>query len=356
MVDQGRAASPPVGEGEGSGVVAGDGPAGHDVVAIGSAIVDVLVEGVTDEELVRLGLEKGTMTLVDGARSAQLASEVRPTARASGGSAANTAVGVAALGGTAGFVGATAADELGSLFRADLQRAGVTVGRAGVTDPSGGDRERTGCCLVLVTSDGQRTMATHLGAAATFGMGDLDEELIGTARLLYLEGYLWDAPRAPVALARAIEVAHDAGAAVALSVSDPLCVKRHRRTFLDLVDDGVDVVFANEDEAMALFAVGDIDRAVRAADDTGVLVAITRGAAGSTVATGAGVVTVPAPSVDVADTTGAGDLYAAGFCYGLTHGADPEACARLGTACAAEVITHLGARPRGDLRSLVRGG
>jgi sugar/nucleoside kinase (ribokinase family) len=326
-----------------------------DVVAIGSAIVDVLVEA-DDADLERLGLQRGTMLLVDRARADELDRLVAPLARSSGGSAANTAVGIAALGGRAGFIGATVGDVLGRLFRSDLAACGVRLGRLGerpaqVTE--GRDGVATGRCVVFVTPDGERTMVTYLGAAATLTQEDLDEELVAAAQLVYLEGYLWDVPSARAAMRRAVEVAHQAGGVVALSASDPLCASRHRRAFRDLLVDQVDVLFANEEEAKALFGAGDIAAVLSAARDTGVLVVVTRGAAGATVVTGSGPVEVPAEETEVVDTTGAGDLFAAGFCYGLTHGADPDQCARLGAACAAEVVSHLGARPTGDLRRMV---
>ncbi len=357
----------------------GDGGDVVDVVAVGSAIVDILVHA-TPEELARLDVEPGTMTLVDLEASERLRSAVLPATQVSGGSVANTAVGVAALGGAAGFIGRTADDALGGLFRDDLAGAGVRVGRAGAGSGAraqGGGSARggsggsgaaatgiaaagdppgvaTGRCVVLVTPDGERTMVTHLGVASMLGTPDLDTDLLASAQVVFLEGYLWDVPSAKAALHRAIEIAHGADGLVALSVSDRMCVERHRTEFLDLLRDDVDVLFANEEEARALLGTPTTDGAVRALEETGVLSAVTLGPAGSVVVLPGRPVTVPAAPVDrVVDTTGAGDLYAAGFLYGLTHGADPEECARLGGACAAEVISHLGARPQTDLRALV---
>lgn len=324
-----------------------------DVVAVGSALVDALVHA-TDDDLKAHDLVRGTMTLVDHQRAHALYAGSSPAQVTSGGSAANTVVGVAALGGRAGFVGRTAADDLGELFRSDLARAGVRVGQGGhgpLVDGTG----ITGRCMVYVTADGERTMATHLGVASFLAPDDLDQGLLSAAQVVYLEGYLWDLPPAKAALHRAIEVAHASDGLVALTVSDPFCVERHRRAFLDLIRDDVDILFANEEEARSLFGATDTRRALAALEDTGVLAAVTRGAAGSTVVTPGGAVDVPADPVTVVDTTGAGDLYAAGFLYGLTHGAAPEQCARLGAACAAEVISHLGARPQADLRPLVAG-
>jgi len=335
-----------------------DGSEPLDVVAVGSALVDVLAHA-GEELLARLGLVKGSMSLVDLARAAAVYDALPPATEMSGGSAANTAVGVACLGGAAGYVGKVAADELGEVFLHDITAAGVTLGRVDpvpVTDRPAEDPDAelaTGRCLVLVTPDGERTMATHLGVAATLGPGDLDEELLARAKVTYLEGYLWDLPQAKHAMRRAMAVAHDADAVVALSLSDPFCVQRHRREFLELLHGEVDVLFANEDEVRLLFGAASFGAAAAAVEETGLLAALTRGAKGSVVVTAAGLLEVPAEPVDlVVDTTGAGDLYAAGFLYGLTHGHDPEGCARLGTLAAAEIIGHLGARPQASLREL----
>ncbi len=331
-----------------------------DVVAVGSAIVDILVHA-TPADLVRLEVDAGTMTLVDLVASERLRASVAPVAQVSGGSVANTVVGVAALGGTAGFIGRTADDELGSLFCSDLARSGVQVGRTTHTPGAGGaagagsgSDAATGRCVVLVTPDGERTMVTHLGVASMLTTHDLDEDMLAAARVVYLEGYLWDVPSATAALHRAIEVAHAGDGLVAVSVSDRLCVERHRRELLDLLRDDVDVLFANEEEAIALMGVPTVEAAVAAIEETGVLSAVTLGPAGSVVVMPGSSVTVPAaPVATVVDTTGAGDLYAAGFLYGLTNGANPVECARLGGACAAEIISHMGARPQADLRGML---
>jgi sugar/nucleoside kinase (ribokinase family) len=251
-------------------------------------------------------------------------------------------------------VGKVADDELGEVFIHDIAAAGVVVGRGHppvTPDPT--TDTATGRCLVLVTPDGERTMATHLGVASTLGPEDLDEEIVSRASVVYAEGYLWDLGPAKAAIRRAVEIAHDTDALVALSLSDPFCVERHRREFLSLLHGEVDVLFANEEEIRLLFSLETFDQAVAAVEETGVLAALTRGPAGSVAVAAHGVVDVPAVPVEkVVDTTGAGDLYASGFLYGLTHGADPERCARLGSLCAAEVISHLGARPQADLRAL----
>lgn len=324
---------------------------GFDVVAVGSAIVDILVEA-DAADVAGFGLEPGTMTLVDLATSDAIYQKVRPSALVSGGSAANTAVGVASLGGAVGYIGRTAPDDLGALFRREMASVGVALGRARLSNgglPSSG----TGRCVVLVTPDGERTMATYLGVAAMLDTGDIDEAMVAGGRVLYLEGYLWDLPPAKAALRQAIDIAHRDEVLVALSASDRMCVDRHRRELLELVNDEIDVLFANEEEAIALFETPVLEAALDQAVDTGVLVVVTRGAAGSVVVTPSGPLTVPAVDPGaVVDTTGAGDLYAAGFLYGLTHGADPDQCAALGAAAAAEVVSHLGARPLVDLRPL----
>ena len=323
-----------------------------DVVALGSPLVDVLSHA-DDVELQHLGLNKGSMALVDLERAAAVYGSMGPATEMSGGAAANTVVGVAALGGRAGFLGKVADDELGAVFLHDITASGVELGhlRPAPADPAA-DRA-TGRCLVFVTPDGERTMATHLGVASTFGPDDVDEELLERAHVVYVEGYLWDLGPAKAAIRRAIEVAHAADALVALTLSDPFCVERHQKEFLGLLHGEVDVLFANEEEIKLLFGTADFDAAVTACEETGVLAALTRGAAGSVAVGAQGPVAIPAEAVDgVIDTTGAGDLYAAGFLYGLTHGSDPEGCARLGGICAAEVISHLGARPQADLRRL----
>jgi sugar/nucleoside kinase (ribokinase family) len=327
-----------------------------DVVGIGSPLVDVLAVA-TDEQIASAGLQRGSMALVDLAHAERIYASMGSSTEASGGSAANTVAGVAALGGTAGFVGKIAEDLLGEIFVHDIRAAGVefTPVTASSDDVTSLDPERlgTGRCLVLVTRDAERTMATHLGVATTIGPQDVPAELVGRGKVVYLEGYLWDLPPAKEAMRRAVGVAHDNDGSVALSLSDAFCVERHRRDFLDLLLDDIDVLFANEAEITRLFGSPSLDRAVASAEETGLLVAVTLGENGSVVLTAAGPVEVPAhPVTDVVDTTGAGDLFAAGFLYGLTHGSDPEDCARLGALCAGEIIGHLGARPQQDLRAL----
>jgi len=292
------------------------------------------------------------MALVDLAVAESIYGTMVDRSEVSGGSAANTAVGVAALGGAAGFVGKIAADRLGDVFARDIRAAGVVFESAGRPIEPAQDTG-TGRCLVLVSDDAERTMATHLGVASTIVPDDVPLDLVRRSQLLYLEGYLWDLPPAKEAMRRAIETCHDYDGSVAFSLSDPFCVERHRREFLDLLLGDIDVLFANEEELVALFGTSSFKDAVSAAEETGVLVAATRGPRGSVVLTVHGPVEVAAqPVAHVVDTTGAGDLFAAGFLYGLTHGSDPVRCAELGSLCAGEVISHLGARPVADLAAL----
>jgi sugar/nucleoside kinase (ribokinase family) len=329
------------------------GPEPLDVVAVGSALVDVIMR-VTEADLDELGLVKGSMSLVDRARAETIQTRATEAIERSGGSAANTAVGVAKLGGAAGFVGKVVDDRLGKLFTQDLRSNGVTF--EPVADRSQDRQFGTGRCLVLVTEDAERTMATYLGAATTIEPADVPLSLFSRAQVVYLEGYLWDMPSAVEVMHRVIDVGHGASASIALSLSDPFCVQRHRRQFLELVRDDLDILFGNEEELRCLFDAPSFEDALDAALETGLLVAATRGPRGSVVTTPHGPVPVDAhPVRNLVDTTGAGDLYAAGFLFGLTHGADPSHCARLGGLCASEVISHLGARPEAELRSMAAG-
>lgn len=318
-----------------------------DVVAIGSAIVDVLA-GAEDGQLARLGLVKGSMKLVSEDESDFLYSQMGPAIEVSGGSAANTAVGVASLGGSASYLARVAADTLGELFTHDIRAAGVSF----TSDPARSG-PATGRCLVFVTPDAERTMCTYLGAASHLGPEYVDGELIERSKVVYLEGYLWDLPPAKEALRLACSIAGSAGTKVALSLSDPFCVERHRREFLELSDGGVDLLFSNEDEVKLLYEVDELEDALeqlRSRVETGV---VTRGARGSIVSSGPETLAVePHPVGHVVDTTGAGDLYAAGFLFGLTSGADLERSARLGSLAAGEVISHMGPRPEVPLSRL----
>jgi sugar/nucleoside kinase (ribokinase family) len=318
-----------------------------DVVGIGNAIVDVIAHA--DEHfLAREGLVKGTMALIDAARADTLYSRMAPGLEMSGGSAGNTMAGLASLGGTGAYIGKIRDDQLGAVFRHDITASGVRF-----TTPAATTGPATARCLVLVTPDAQRTMSTFLGACVGLGPEDIDAVAITAAQVTYLEGYLFDPPRAKEAFRRAATLAHEAGRKVALSLSDPFCVERHRAEFLALVEHHVDILFANEAEIGALFQCG-FDDAVQRVRGLCEVAALTRSARGSLVVTAAATHAVAAPAVTrVVDTTGAGDLYASGFLFGLTHGRALAECGGLGSLCAAEIIGHFGARPETPLRELV---
>jgi sugar/nucleoside kinase (ribokinase family) len=321
-----------------------------DVVAIGNALVDVLSHE-SHEFLVEHGLTAGAMELVDTARAEQLYGVMGPAVEISGGSAANTLVGVASLGGTAGFIGRVADDELGAVFGHDIRAAGVEF----VAKPAVGG-EPSGRCLIMVTPDAQRTMNTYLGASAQLGPGDVDRDLVTRAQVLYLEGYLWDEPEAKDAYRLAARTAHEAGNRVAFTLSDAFCVDRHRHEFLELVDSEVDVLFANEAEITSLYEVAEFDDALQRVQHHCEIAALTRSERGAVIVARDEVHVVDATRVgDVVDTTGAGDQFAAGFLYGLTHGYDLGTAARLGALAAGEVISHLGARPEISLAELAAG-
>ncbi len=327
---------------------------------MGNALVDVLA-AIPDRVLDELALVRGSMELVDLQRAERIYVAVGPAVEVSGGSAANTAAGVAALGGRSGFIGKVADDDMGKVFVHDMRASGVELHAALAAVEEGddglGDAELcgTGRSLVLVTGDAERTMATHLGVSAVLGPEDVPEDLVARAGILYLEGYLWDRPSAKEAMRRAVRVAHEHDRSVALSLSDSFCVERHRRDLLDLVVNDIDVLFGNEEELLRLFDARSLDAALSSAQETGVLVAATCGPRGSFVVSGRGPLSVEAaPAPEIVDKTGAGDMYASGFLYGLTHGLDPIDCARLGSLCAAEVIGHLGARPKRDLAAMAR--
>ena len=315
-----------------------------DVVALGHPLVDVLSHEAGDV-IERSKVERGAMTMVDAVRSDEIYAQLGPAQETSGGSAANTAAGVASFGGRAAFVGRIADDTFGRVFAHDLRSAGVNFDVAPATNGS-----PTGRCLVIVSADAQRTMCTYLGAGAELLPDDIDADRIASAAVTYLEGYLWDEPAAKDAIRRAASLARDAGRKVALTLSDPFCVERHRAEFRALIATDVDVLFANEHEIAMLYEVDDFDAAAGRVSEHCDVAALTRGAQGSVVVRGGERYVVPAdPVAQLVDTTGAGDLYAAGFLFGLTHGLDPEACGRLGSLAAAEVISHLGARPETSL-------
>ncbi len=319
-----------------------------DVVAFGSAIVDVLTH-CHDDLIATHGLVKGTMALVDAERSEAIYASMGPGVEVSGGSAANTAAGVASLGGRAAFVGKVADDEMGRIFAHDLRATGVAY----TTPPAArADGLGTARSLILVTPDAERTMNTFLGVAGDLAAGDVDEALVASAAVTYLEGYLVGVPSAEGALRRAADVAHRTGRLVALTLSDPLLVASQRDAFLAALGD-VDVLLANEAEARALTGEDDLDAAIGALSRSCPVVAVTRSEHGAVVTDGKETAAVPAmPVHQVVDTTGAGDLFAAGFLRGLTAGLPLPDCARLGCLAAAEVISHVGARPQTSLAEL----
>jgi sugar/nucleoside kinase (ribokinase family) len=317
------------------------------VLALGHAIVDVLAR-TDDDQVAALGLEKGTMTLVGGERAKGLYSAISPVAHASGGSAANTAACLASLGGQVRFVGKVADDQLGAVFTEDIRSAGVEYD----TPPGPADGPHTGRCLVLVTPDAEKTMCTDLGAGATVDPADLHVEAIRSARVLYMEGYLCGPPDTTKTVHEAASVARGSGTLVAFSASDPGWVAVQRPALLDFLE-SVDVLFANEPEALGLSGRSDLDGAVGALLESCPLLAVTLGADGCLIATPEERIRVPAVEVaQVVDSTGAGDSFAAGFLYGLVNGRDHTTSARLGALAAGEIVSHLGARPLARLSDL----
>jgi sugar/nucleoside kinase (ribokinase family) len=319
----------------------------YDVAAMGNALLDVIAPA-DDAFLLRHKIAKGVMTLIDEFRALQLYEALGGAREVAGGSAANTAAGVASFGAKGLYVGKVKNDPLGKSFASSLNETGVhyTTGMAAV-GPA------TGCCLIAVTPDGQRSMSTFLGASSELAPGDIDEAGIAASAVLYVEGYLWDSPAPKAAITRAMEIARAAGRKVALTLSDPFCVGRYRAEFRELFDTRLDVLFANEEEAMALFEVETFDEVLQVVRDWLGIAALTRSAKGCVIASGAEVHVIDAaPVAKVVDTTGAGDQFAAGFLVGLTHGKGLAECGRLGALAAAEVISHYGARPETSLKAL----
>ncbi len=320
----------------------------YDVIGVGNAIVDVMVHA-DDELLLAEGLAKGAMTLIDAERAKNLYDKIGPAIECSGGSAANTIAGLASLGGRGAFVGKVGADQLGNVFRHDITALGVDFETAPAADG-----QPTATSMILVTPDAERTMQTFLGVCVELGPGDIDEAAIAAAEITYLEGYLWDKPAAKQAFVKASDIAHAAGREVSLSLSDPFCVERHRDDFLELAEHHVDILFANEDEILSLYRVDAFDDALQQVRAHCRVAALTRSEKGSVIVSGDEVHVVDAEPLDrVVDTTGAGDAYAAGFLFGLTQGRDLAAAARIGGIAAAEVISHMGARPDVSLKELV---
>jgi len=319
-----------------------------DVVGIGNAIVDIIGR-CDDDFLARHGAAKGSMQLVDTPALMALYNAMGPAIEISGGSAANTIAGIASFGGMAGFIGKVSDDEFGRIFSHDIRAQGVAFNARPV---AGAQTSRS---LILVTPDGERTMNTFLGISTAFEAADIDAELVSSAQIVYLEGYLFDRPEAKAAFRRAVEIARGAGRKVALTLSDAFCVDRHRAEFLEFIRSGVDVVFANESELTSLYETGDFQAAAGSIGRDVPLAVLTRSEKGCVVVSGGTAIAVPAHHVDeVVDTTGAGDLFAAGFLFGLSRKLPHETCARLGAMAAAEVISHIGARPEANLQVLAR--
>src|SRR6185437_2088421 len=319
----------------------------YDVLGIGNAIVDVIARA-EDDFLVAQGMHKGTMALIDEARAQAVYGAMGSAVESSGGSAANTIVGVASFGARAAFIGKVRNDELGTTFAHDIRAAGVGF------DTKPADKgPSTARCYIMVTPDGERTMNTYLGAAQDLRPSDIAEAQVASAAVTYLEGYLWDPPQAKEAFVKAAGIAHKAGRRVALTLSDAFCVDRYRAEFLDLIRKGtVDIVFANERELHSLYETADFDTAVRALRGEAKLAVVTRSEKGCVVVSRDAIEAVPAEPVEqIADVTGAGDLFAAGFLAGLARGKDHRTAARLGALAAAEVIQQIGARPAVSLRA-----
>lgn len=318
-----------------------------DVVGIGNALVDVLSHE-DDDFVTRHGLVRGAMTLVEPDRADELYSAMGPGIEMSGGSAANTIAGVASFGGRAAYMGRVFDDQLGAVFAHDMRAQGVSFDSKPATEgPS------TGRCLIVVTPDAQRTMSTCLGASALFGPDDIDPDVVRSGKVTFLEGYLFDRPESKEAYWRASTIAAEAGRKVALTLSDPFCVERHRDDFLPLVRDRVDILFANEVEACSLWGCDEVGAAVERARAEVAIACITLSERGSIIVAGADTYEIPAQPTEVVDTTGAGDLYAAGVLYGWTKGLSLPECGRLGSLAAAEVISRTGARPAVRLADLV---
>jgi sugar/nucleoside kinase (ribokinase family) len=322
----------------------------YDVIGIGNAIVDVLARA-EDDFLVKHGMAKGSMSLIDEARAEAIYAAMGPAIEISGGSAANTIVGVASFGGRAAFIGTVKDDTLGGVFTHDIRAAGV--GFSTLPFKNGPSTARS---YILVTPDGERTMNTYLGAAQLLSAAEIVEAEIAAAKITYMEGYLWDPRDAKDAFLKAAKIAHGAKRTVALTLSDAFCVDRYRAEFLGLIKDGtVDLLFANESELKSLYETGDFDSAVAGLREDAKLAVVTRSEKGAMVVAHDKLEAVAAfPVKTVVDTTGAGDLFAAGFLYGFAHGLPHATSARLGALAAAEVISHLGARPERKLAELAR--
>lgn len=318
---------------------------GFDVLCIGNAIVDVIAR-VGEDFVSRHRLVKGSMNLIDEARAEELYADMGQAIEISGGSAGNTAAGIASLGGKAAYFGKVKADQLGAIFRHDMRAQGVAFDTAAAADGPATARS-----FILVTPDSERTMNTYLGACVNFTTADVDRQVVEAAQVTYMEGYLWDRTEAKEAFKLAARIARAAGRKTSITLSDSFCVERHRDSFLDLIRNDIDIVFANETEIKSLYQTQNFDEAVRTVGIDCPIAVITRSEKGCVVVKGNDVHASPAHPVSrVVDVTGAGDLFAAGFLYGFTNGKPLHDSARLGSMAAAEVISHIGARPEVKLR------
>ena len=323
----------------------------YGVVALGNALVDVLSQvpdSFIEQQNKLCSMEKGAMTLIDADRAVSLYAEMPEGTETSGGSAANTMAGYASFGGKGAFIGKVANDKLGTVFAENIKSLGVQY----ATHPLQ-NADPTGRCMILVTPDAQRTMNTFLGASVQLGALDVDQDLISNAQITYLEGYLFDREEAKNAFKVAAKYAHKAGRKIALTLSDPFCVDRHRSDFLKLVENHVDILFANEDEIKSLFMQEEFDDAISAISEHVETAVITRSEKGAVIVNNKTCYKVDAyPVNEVLDTTGAGDQFAAGFLYGYTQGLSPKDCGKLGALAASEVISHIGPRPQVSLNEL----
>ncbi len=320
-----------------------------DVLCIGNAIVDVIAR-VDDGFVEKHGLVKGSMNLIDEVRAEDLYADMGQAIEVSGGSAGNTAAGVASFGGRAGYFGKVKADQLGAIYAHDMRAQGVRFDSVAATDGPATARS-----FILVTPEGERTMNTYLGACVNLTTADIDAEIVAGSKVTYMEGYLWDRPEAKEAFKLAARIAHGAGRMTSITLSDSFCVERHRDSFLDLIRNGIDIVFANEAEIKSLYQTQNFDGALQAIRKDCPIAVLTRSAAGCVVVRGDEVHAAPAfPVSKVVDVTGAGDLFAAGFLYGFTTGKSLPQCAQLGALAASEIISHIGARPEVNLKAHAR--
>lgn len=323
----------------------------YQVVGIGNAIVDVL-SPCSDEFLATAGVEKGIMQLIDTARASDLYSQMGPATEMSGGSGANTIAGLAKLGVSTAYVGKVKDDQLGDIFHHDMNAIGATYETPRALKSNA---DETGRCMVLVTPDGERSMSTYLGVTEFLSPDDIDTDMMADAEWIYLEGYRFDGPESHAAFAKAITACKSTHGKVAVTLSDPFCVGRHRDAFADLIRDHVDLLFCNEHEMAAMYPAETLDASIAMAAERTSIVACTIGAKGAIVVQNGITVHAPATPVDLVDATGAGDLFASGFLYGLVNNHDMLTCGKMGCAAAGDIISRLGARPDGDLLSVVKG-